>query len=130
MDHLKHANRPSLMDTVFRIFMFLFPYALCVAAYIWVGKKALRVPQPAARIIALAIVAGGLGYTVYRFVKEARKALSNDNFEYIILIVMVVVLAIASIVMAIGEPEDEKRPDSKGLLNGDGQENGNPRPRI
>lgn len=115
------------MDTVFRIFMFLLPYAVCVTAYVWVGKKAWRVPHPAARIGALLIVAGGLGYTLYRFVRLLGEALTNDNFEYIILIVMVAVLALASIVMALGEPEEELRnANRQGPGETEDRQNGQP----
>lgn len=94
-----------MIDNIYRVFMFVLPFAICLAAYVWVGKKALRVPQKAARIGALAVVCGGLVYTVYRLIKAIGTAFANDNFEYIIVIVTVAVLALASIIMAIGEPE-------------------------
>lgn len=95
----------SVLDTIYRIFMFIVPYALCFAAYVWVGKKALRVPNKTTRIIALVIIAGGIGYTLYRLVHNLSTFMANELFEYIVIIVMVAVLALASIVMAIGEPE-------------------------
>ena len=96
-----------MFDNIFRVFMFVMPFALCLAAYVWVGRKALRVPQPAARIAAVAVVAGGLVYTLYRLVIALRTMFASDNFEYIIIIVTVVALAVASIIMAIGEPEEK-----------------------
>lgn len=124
-----------MFDNIFRVFMFSLPYALCLAAYIWVGKKALAVPNKVARIIATAIVAGGLGYTLYKLVRSAGTVFTNDNFEYIIIIVTVGVLFFASIAMALGEPEEEKRKndtpsfaqtadDKKGTVNEEGKENG------
>lgn len=95
-----------MLDNIFRVFMFVLPYALCVAGYIWVGKKAWRVRQPAARIGALALIAGGLGFTFYKLVRSVSTMLTNDNFEYVVLLVAVPVLALASIVMALGEPEN------------------------
>ncbi|HVF96794.1 MAG TPA: hypothetical protein VM871_05715 [Flavisolibacter sp.] len=97
-----------MLDNIFRVFMFVLPYALCIAAYIWVGKKALAVPNRAATIIALFIVAGGLGYTLYKLVRSASGILRNDNFEYIIVVVTVGVLFFASIAMALGQPEEKE----------------------
>jgi len=95
----------GVLDTIYRIFMFILPYALCIAAYVWVGRKALRVPQRTSRIIALVFIAGGLAYTLYRLVRSVGNIMTNELFEFVILIVAVAVLALASIVMALGEPE-------------------------
>lgn len=115
----------NVLDNVYRVFMFALPYALCLTAYVWVGKKALRVPQKAARIVALFVIAAGLGYTLYRMVRSVGGLFTNDNFEYIIIIVAVAVLALASIVMAIGEPEEgNRRTDEQGMKNTEGEENG------
>lgn len=93
------------MDSIFRVFMFLFPFAVSITLYIWVGKKAWRVPNIAARIIAMLLVIGGLGYTLYKLVGSAGGIMTNDNFEYIIIIVTIGVLFFATISMALGEPE-------------------------
>lgn len=115
----------NVLDNVYRLFMFALPYALCLAAYVWVGKKALRVPQKASRIVALIIIAAGLGYTLYRMVRSIGGLFTNDNFEYIIIIVAVAVLALASIVMALGEPEEgNKRTDEQEMRKEEGKENG------
>jgi high-affinity Fe2+/Pb2+ permease len=98
----------GVVDTIYRFFMFILPYSVCFAAYIWIGQKAWRVPQKASRVIALFIIAAGLGYTLYRLVGSIGTYATNDNFEYIIIIVAVALLALASIVMAIGEPEEER----------------------
>ena len=95
----------SVLDTIYRIFMFILPFALCFAAYVWVGKKALRVPNKTAKIIALVIIAAGLCFTLYRLVRLLGNFFTNDLFEYVIILVMVATLALASIVMALGEPE-------------------------
>ena len=95
----------SVLDTVYRIFMFVLPFALCMAAYVWVGRKALRVSNQTAKIVALVIVAGGMGFTLYRIILTAGSFMKNELFEYLVIIVMVAVLALASIVMALGEPE-------------------------
>jgi high-affinity Fe2+/Pb2+ permease len=95
------------MDTIFRIFMFLLPYALCIAAYIWVGGKALHASNIVSKIIALAFVAGGLGYTLYKLFRSISTIATNDLFEFVIIIVMVGVLFFASIAIALGEPEKE-----------------------
>jgi hypothetical protein len=96
------------MDTIFRIFMFILPYALCIAGYIWVGKKAWRVENKIAKAIALAILAGGLGYTLYKMISAIGGIMTNDNFEFAIIIITVFVLFFASIAVAIGEPEKNK----------------------
>lgn len=96
------------MDTIFRIFMFILPYALCIAAYIWVGKKAWRAPNGIAKIIALIFVIGGAGYTLYKLIHSAGGILTNDNFEFIIIIVTVFILFFASIAIAMAEPEKNK----------------------
>ena len=101
----------NVLDNIYRIFMFILPFTVCIAAYVWIGKKAWRVSQQASRIIALLVIAGGLGYTLYRMEKLVGDFFSNDNFEFIVIIVMVVVLAVASIVMAIGEPEEENKKE-------------------
>ena len=95
----------TFFDTIFRIFMFLVPYVLCFAGYIWVGKKAWRAPHGIGRIIALLFVIGGAGYTIYTLIRSAGGILTNDNFEFVIIIVSVFVLFFASIALAIAEPE-------------------------
>jgi high-affinity K+ transport system ATPase subunit B len=97
----------NFLDTIFRIFMFLFPYVVCFAAYLWVGKKAWRAPKGIARIIALVFVIGGTGYTLYKLVRSIGGMMTNDNFEFVILIVMVFILFFASIALAMAEPEKE-----------------------
>ena len=93
------------METVYRLFMYILPYALCIIAYVWVFKRALRVPNKIAKAIALVIVVAGFAYTVYRIIQSVSTALTNDNFEFVILIVTAFVLFFASIAIAIGEPE-------------------------
>ena len=95
----------SFLDNLFIIFMFILPYAICIAAYVWTGRKALKVPNKYSRYIALIIIAGGFCYTLYTFIRSVGRMMTEENFHYIILIVMVAVLALASIVMAFGEPE-------------------------
>lgn len=95
------------MDTAFRIFMFLLPYALCIAAYIWVGKKAWRVKNAISKIIALLFVAGGAGYTLYKLIRSISSIMTNDNFEFVIFIITAFVLFFASIAIALGEPEEK-----------------------
>ena len=98
----------NVLDTAFRIFMYVFPYALCFAAYIWTGKKAWRAPNNVAKYIALFFVFGGAGYTLYKLVRSAGGILTNDNFEFITIIVTVFVLFFASIALALAEPEKEE----------------------
>jgi high-affinity Fe2+/Pb2+ permease len=115
----------QVLDTIYRIFMFVLPFALCFAAYIWMGKKALRVPQKAARIIALVLIAGGLAYTLYRLISSVGGIMRNELFEYVILIVAVAVLAVASIVMTLGEPDEKDRSTAEQkTTNEEGKENG------
>ena len=54
----------NFLDTLFRIFMFILPYGLCLAGYIWVGKKAWRAPNGIGKYIALFFVIAGAGYTL------------------------------------------------------------------
>ena len=102
------------MDVVFRIFMFFLPYALCIAAYIWVGKKAWRLQNAVAKTFALVFVGVGAAYTIYQLIRSIGGIMTNDNFEYIIIIVTVAVLFFASIAMALGQPEEApaKKPNS------------------
>lgn len=93
------------METAFKIFMFLFPYGLSIAAYIWVGKKAWLSPGKASKVIAFIILAGGLGYTLYKMIRYASTLLENENFEFVIMIINVFVLFFASIAITFGEPE-------------------------
>jgi hypothetical protein len=93
------------METIFRLFMYIFPYAVSLSLYIWIFRKALKVPQKGYRIAAVAIVVGGLAYTLYEIVRTIRKALTDDNFHFAILIVTIIVLFFASIAMAFGEPD-------------------------
>ena len=93
------------METAYRLFMYIFPYALSLALCIWMLRKASGVPHKVFKSIALAIVVGGIGYIVYDIVKTAGKIFTDDNFHYQIMIVTVAVLFFASIMMALGEPE-------------------------
>jgi pilus assembly protein TadC len=93
------------MDTVYRIFMYLFPYAVSLALYVWMFRRAQRVPQRVYKLVASAIIVAGVGYTIYRVIKTVSKALTDDNFQFQILIVTIIVLFLASIAMALGEPE-------------------------
>lgn len=95
----------DFLDPVYRVFMFLLPYAICVAAYIWMGRKSLQSINKAFGYTALAVVIVGFGYTAYEFIKSIGGIMTEDNFHYKIIIVMVAVLALASIIIAFGEPE-------------------------
>jgi amino acid transporter len=106
------------METLFRLFMYLLPYGLSIAAFVWIGKKAWRVPNKIAKVIALLIVAAGLGYTLYKMISSIGEALSNDNFEFMILIINVFVLFFASLAITLGEPEEEPPSnENKARLN-------------
>ncbi len=96
------------MDNIFRVFMFLLPYGFSIAAYVWIGTKALRLPNSPAKYIALVILAVGLAYTFYRMITTSSKAFADDRFEFIVLIVNVFVLFFASIAITFGEPEENE----------------------
>lgn len=104
------------METLFRLFMYIFPYAVSLSLYIWIFRKALKVPQKGYRIAALVIVVAGLAYTLYEIARTISKALTDDNFHFAILIVTIIVLFFASIALAFGEP-DEKSPDESAKRN-------------
>lgn len=93
------------METAFRLFMYILPYAISISAYLWIFRKAKRVPHKTAKIIALAIVIAGMCYTLYHLTTTITKALTNDTFHFAIIIITVIVLFFASIAMALGEPE-------------------------
>lgn len=93
------------METAFRIFMYLFPFAVSLSLYYWMLKRALKVPVALYRVLALVIISGGILYTLFKIVTSASGILTNDNFEFAIFIVTVAVLALAAITMALGEPE-------------------------
>ncbi|HEV7332129.1 MAG TPA: hypothetical protein VGN63_13925 [Flavisolibacter sp.] len=93
------------MEILFRLFMYIFPYAVSLALYIWIFRKALKVPHKSYRIAAIVIVAGGLAYTLYEIATTITKALTDDNFHFAVLIVTIIVLFFASMAMAFGEPE-------------------------
>jgi hypothetical protein len=95
----------NFLDTIFRVFMFILPYGLCFAGYIWVGKKAWRAPNGIAKIIAMIFIIAGGGYTLYKFIRAAGGIMTNDNFEFAIIIITVFVLFFASIAVAMAEPE-------------------------
>ncbi len=93
------------MDTVYRIFMYIFPYAVSIALYTWMFRRAQKVPHKVYKGISLAVILAGFGYTLYRIVVTVSKALNDDNFQFQILIVTIIVLFLASMAMALGEPE-------------------------
>jgi heme A synthase len=93
------------METIFRLFMYIFPYALSFAAYFWMFRRAQRVPHKTAKAVAIAIVVAGLGYTLYHMATTISRALTDDRFHFFILIITVFVLFFSSIAMAFGEPE-------------------------
>lgn len=95
----------NVLDTIFRIFMFILPYGLCLAGYIWIGKKAWKAPNNAAKYISLFFVFGGAGYTLYKVGRSIGGVFTNDNFEFAIIIITVFVLFFASIALAFAEPE-------------------------
>ena len=93
------------METAYRLFMYIFPYAICLALYGWMFRKALKVPHKGARIGALAIILAGFCYTAYEIATTIGASLTDDNFHFPILIITTIVLFLAAIVMAFGEPE-------------------------
>ena len=93
------------METAFRLFMYIFPYALSIAAYAWMFRRARRVPHRTAMIIALVIIVLGFGYTLYHLATTVTGALTDDRFHFAILLITVFVLFFAAIAMAFGEPE-------------------------
>jgi hypothetical protein len=93
------------METAFRIFMYLFPYAISIALYVWMFRKAQRVPHKVLKGVALAIVVAGFCYTLYEIITTISTALTDDRFHFAIMIITVILLFFASIAMAFGEPE-------------------------
>lgn len=93
------------METVFRIFMYLFPYAISIALYVWMFRKAQRVPHKVLRGVSMAIIVAGFCYTLYEIVTTIGAVLTDDRFHFQIMIITVIVLFFASIAMAFGEPE-------------------------
>ena len=99
----------NFFDSIFRVFMFVLPYALCFAGYIWVGKRAWKAPNGIAKIISLIFVFGGGVYTAYKLIGSISGIMTNDNFEFIIIIVTVFVLFFASVALAMAEPEKAEK---------------------
>jgi high-affinity K+ transport system ATPase subunit B len=97
----------NFLDNIFRVFMFILPFAFCLAGYYWVGKKAWKAPAGIARIIAMIFVSAGAAYTLYKLIRSVGGIMTNDNFEYAIIIITVFVLFFASISIAMAEPEKE-----------------------
>lgn len=93
------------MEILFRLFMYFFPFAVSLSLYIWMYRKAVRVPHKTLKIVSVAIIVAGFAYTIYELATTLSKALSDDRFHFAILIVTVFVLFFASITMAFGEPE-------------------------
>lgn len=93
------------METIFRVFMYIFPFAVSLALYIWMARRASRVPGKTHKTIALVIVGAGLLYTLYRVVVTAGTIFKNDKFNFQILVTTIIVLFFAAIAMAFGEPE-------------------------
>lgn len=93
------------METIFRLFMYIFPYAVSLAIYVWLFRKAQRVPGKAAKIIATVIVVAGAAYTLYSIATTITTALTNDRFQFAIIIITAIVGFFAAIAMAFGEPE-------------------------
>ncbi|HEX8314646.1 MAG TPA: hypothetical protein VF609_06630 [Flavisolibacter sp.] len=95
----------NFLDSIFRVFMFVLPFAVCFAGYIWVGKKAWKAPAGIAKIISFIFIISGAGYTLYKLIRSIGGMMTNDNFEFAIFIVTVFVLFFASIALAMAEPE-------------------------
>ena len=93
------------METIFRVFMYIFPFAVSLALYVWMARRSSRVPSKVHKIIALVIVGAGLLYTLYRIAVTVGAIFKEDHFNFQILIVTIIVLFLASIAMAFGEPE-------------------------
>ena len=93
------------MDTAYRLFMYIFPYAISLAVYLWLVRRAWRVPSKLAKGIALLVIAAGVGYTLYRIVITIPKALTDDNFHASPIIVSIIAGFFAAMAMAFGEPE-------------------------
>lgn len=85
--------------------MFALPYLVSFSLFAWVGQKAWRAPRNVARIISLLLVAAGAAYTVYRLVQAIPTVFSDENFQFGVLIITVIVLALAAIALAFAEPE-------------------------
>lgn len=93
------------MDTAYRLFMYIFPFAISIAVYVWLIRRASRVPHKTARIIAFLVIVAGAGYTLYRIAITITKALIDDNFHASPIIVSIIAGFFAAIAMAFGEPE-------------------------
>jgi hypothetical protein len=93
------------METIFRLFMYIFPYAVSLSIYVWLFRKAQRVPNKTAKVIASVIVVAGAGYTLYKIATTISKALTEDRFQFVTIIVTAIVGFFAAIAMAFGEPE-------------------------
>lgn len=93
------------MEAVYRVFMYVLPFAFSLALYLWVFLKARKVPHKVYRTISIAIVVGGFCYTVHEIVTTVGTIFTDENFHFQIMIATVIVLFFSSIAMALGEPE-------------------------
>lgn len=93
------------METIYRLFMYIFPYGISIALYVWMFRRVQKGPHKVYRNIALVIVIAGFCYTVYQIIRTVGAALTDDNFHFQIMIATVIILFFASIAMALGEPE-------------------------
>ena len=93
------------METFFRLFMYVFPYAISLGLYTWLFRRSAKVPHKTARIIAMVIIGAGAADTLYQVATTIGNALTDDRFHFAIIIITIIVGFLAAIAMAFGEPE-------------------------
>ena len=93
------------MESIFRITIFLLPFIVCLLTFYWLARKALQLAGTAGKVLMLAVVAGGVGFTIYQLVLSAGKMFSDHGFNFKVIFINIWFFVAAAIIHAFASPE-------------------------
>lgn len=95
------------MESAFRIALFVLPFLLILAGYFWIGRKAMAESRSVYKVLALAVMAAGLAYTIWTFVILLSGPFEEYNFNFTVLIANIFILFAVSIILTLAKKGDD-----------------------
>ena len=105
---MEGAQRPRsiiTMETIFRIVIFSLPFIVSLLTFYWLGRKALKLPHIVGKGLMLAVIAGGIVFTIWQLVESAGNIFSDHGFNFKVIFINIWFFVAAAIIHAFAAPE-------------------------
>jgi len=99
----------KFFQTIYIYIIYLLPLIVAVLVNIWLFKKTKKITAPAWKIIAIILMLGSIGYSIYASIKGIRSDINDMTFPFGVVVVNAVIFAFTAIVITAGSPEAEEQ---------------------